>query len=87
MGGVPMHREAPLQAGPRRCGVCQSKQGLIGPGTEKAALLSPITAHRLCPQVDGGLRELRVGRHTNLSSTYNTSGTERGSSVAWHKNP
>ena len=53
-GGVSVHREAPLQAGPRRCGVSQSKQGLTGPETEKAALLSPITAQRLCPNWTAG---------------------------------
>ena len=82
-----MHREAPLQVGPRRCGVSQTRQGLTGPGTEKAALFSPLTAHSLCHYLDGGLRELRVGRHTNLSSTYNPSGTEVVLSVPWHTNP
>ena len=43
-GPVPLHWEAPSQAGPRGCcriSESQAKQGLRGQKTEKAALLSP----------------------------------------------
>ena len=80
-GGVPMHREAPLQVGPRgRCGVSktrQSRQRLRGQRTEKATLLSPLTAHRLWPQLDVGSGNWEW-EDTNLTSTYNPSGTEGG---------
>jgi len=49
---VRMNREAPFQADPRgSCGILenQTKQGLKGRKTEKAALLSPLIAHRLAP--------------------------------------
>ena len=36
--------------------------------TKKAASLSPLTAPGPSPQTDGGLREPRVGRHTNAAS-------------------
>ena len=54
----------------------QTKQGLRGQKTEKAALLSPLIAHRLWPQPDGRVGELRVGRHINLASTHNPCGAK-----------
>ena len=84
------HRELFILGVPRgSCRISESwtKLGLKGQKTEKAALFSPLTAHSLCHYLDGGLRELRVGRHTNLSSTYNPSGTEVVLSVPWHTNP
>lgn len=74
-----MNRETPLQAGLR--GSCrglknQAKQGLRERETEKAALLSLSTAHKLWPQPDGGLGELRLRRHTNPTSTHKACSAE-----------
>ena len=70
--GVPMHSETPSQSGPR--GSCRlfenwAKYGLRGQKTEKAALLSPLTAHGLRLQTDDGLQEQRVVGHTNPASS------------------
>ena len=72
-GGGPVHRETPLQVGPRRsCRVLknQTKQGLGR--KQKAALLSLLTVHKLWSQPDGRLREPRMGRHINLDRTHNS---------------
>ena len=88
-----MHREAPSPVGPRgHCGVSANwaKEGLREQKTEKAALLSRLTALRLWHRPDGSLREPRMSRHTILASTHNTCSTESGPrwpSVAWHTNP
>lgn len=60
--GVPGHREAPFQGGPRqsyRVSENWAKQGLREQKTEKVALFSILTAHGLwpLPDVDSGNRE------------------------------
>jgi len=77
--GAPLYREIPSQPGLRRsCRVLknQAKQGLRGQETEKAALLSLLTAHKLWPQPDGGLGKLGLRRYTNPTSTHNPCSTE-----------
>lgn len=79
IGGVPMHRKDPSQADPKgSCAVSENwaKQGFREQKSENAVLLSPLQLTDCDPQPDSGLREPRVGRHTNFSKADNPCDTE-----------